>query len=163
MTLESWGGVTGSNFSIQGVNSTCNPMFGSVKNGFGPKQALSIFSHWLKMERSQNWPDLRSPISKLWDIHFIDTVACNICWKFQGDSSVGVALTNIKTFMGWGRLTWHGDLTLRDLGLKFSQYVRKRCMIRCAKNGGAARRCFLTIWKKNGRGGLNTPPQQGEG
>ena len=29
---------------------------------------------WLIMERLLNWPDLRSPISKLRDIHFIDTV-----------------------------------------------------------------------------------------
>ena len=50
------------------------------------------------MERSQNWPDLRSPISKFWDINFIDTLACSNHWKFQGNRSVGVALRNIQTF-----------------------------------------------------------------
>ena len=38
------------------------------------KRRLSFFSHWLIMKRSQNWPNLMSPISKLRDMHFIDTV-----------------------------------------------------------------------------------------
>ena len=33
-----------------------------------------------------------------------------------------------------GHLTCLGDLTLPDLDLKFSQHMRKRCMVRCAKN-----------------------------
>ena len=60
--------------------------------------------------------------------------------------------------MRWGHLTWPGDLTLRDLGLKFLQHVRKRCMIRCAKNDGAARRRFWTIWKKPEGGRFSTTP-----
>ena len=59
--------------------------------------------------------------------------------------------------MRWCHLTWPVDLTLRDLGLKFSQPMRKKCMIRCAKNSGAARRRFLAIWKKR-RGALKSPP-----
>ena len=62
--------------------------------------------------------------------------------------------------MRWGHLTWPGDLTLRDLSLKFSQHVRKRCMIRCVKNGAAARRRFWTIWKKP-EGGSQQPPPAG--
>ena len=37
--------------------------------------------------------------------------------------------------MRWGHLTWPGDLTLCDLGLKFSQHLRKRCR-QSGKNGG---------------------------
>ena len=40
---------------------------------FVQKKRLSFFSHLLIMERSQNWPDLRSPISKFRDTRFIDT------------------------------------------------------------------------------------------
>ena len=93
-------GVIGHNISTQGVNSTSNPMFESVLNVFCSKEAHFIFLllTYIIMERSQNWPDLRSPISKFWDIYFIDTVACSNRWKFQGNRSVGIALTNIQTF-----------------------------------------------------------------
>ena len=53
--------------------------------------------------------------------------------------------------MRWGHLTWPGDLTLRDLGLKFSQHVRKRCMIRCAGQSGKNRK----------GGGSQHPPPAG--
>ena len=65
---------------------------------FVQKRRLSIFSHWLTMERSQSWPDLRSQISKLWDIHFIDNVTNTNPWKFQGDRFFGLAMTSIETF-----------------------------------------------------------------
>ena len=58
--------------------------------------------------------------------------------------------------MGWGHLTWPGDLNLRDMGLNFSQHVRKRCMIRCARNGGLRTAVFVKIWKN--RGGFSTTP-----
>ena len=73
MTLATWRGVTDRNIPTKGVKSTCNLMFESVTNGFLPKEAPFIFFYWLIMERSQNWPDLGSPISKFRDIHFIDT------------------------------------------------------------------------------------------
>ena len=48
---------------------------------------------------------------------------------------------------------------MSDLGLKFSQSVRKRCMNSCAKNGGAPRRRFSAIGEKpEGGGGVQTPP-----
>ena len=46
---------------------------------------------------------------------------------------------------------------MSDLGLKFSQSVRKRCMNTCAKNGVAPRRRFLAISEKP-EGGVQTPP-----
>ena len=120
------------------VKSTCNPMLERVSNDFRPKETPFVFPHWLIMERSRNWPDLRSPISKFGDKHFIDTVTDINRWQFQGDRSFGVAMMSIQTFfLRWGNLAWPGDLTLSDLGLKFSQHVRKICMNRFAKNGGA--------------------------
>ena len=92
---------------------------------FVQKKRLSIVSHWLIIERSQNWPELRSRISKFWDKHFIDTDTGINRWKFQRYHSVGVAMASIQTFMRWGHLTWPGDLTLSDLFLKVSQHMRK--------------------------------------
>ena len=76
------------------------------------KRRLSFFSHWLIMERSQNWPNLRSPISKFWDIHFIDTLACSNRWKFKDYRLIGVALRNIQTYYEVRSLdvTWWPDL-----------------------------------------------------
>ena len=44
-------------------------------------------------------------------------------------------------------MTWPGDLTLSDLGLNFSEHVRKKCM---KKNGKAV--CQKPKKKKTGRG-----------
>ena len=82
------------------------------------------------------------------EIYILYTCICINRWKFQGNYSVGVALTSIWTFYAVWSLGVSGDLTLGDLGLKFSQHMRKRCMIRCAKNGNL---------EKTG-GGLNNPP-----
>ena len=62
------------------------------------KKRLLILSHWFIMGRLQNWHDLKSHISKFRDIHFIDIVTCIKLGKFQGDCSVGIAMTNIQTF-----------------------------------------------------------------
>ena len=86
------------------------------------------------MERSQNWPDLGSRISKFRDIHLIDTGTGVNRWKFQGYRSFGVAVTNIQSFSRWSHLTWPAGLTFSELGLKFSQHLRKRGTKRCAKN-----------------------------
>ena len=39
MTLVKGGGVTGRKIPIQGVKSSCNPMFESVSSGLRPKKA----------------------------------------------------------------------------------------------------------------------------
>ena len=61
---------------------------------------------------SQNWPDIRSPISKFRDKHCIDTVTDSNGWKFQGDQSFGVAMTNIPTFSEVRSIdvTWRPEL-----------------------------------------------------
>ena len=55
---------------------------------FVQKRSISIFSHWLIMEKSQNWPDLGSPISKFRDTLFKDNVVDINRGKFQGNRSV---------------------------------------------------------------------------
>ena len=53
---------------------------------------------------------------------------------------------------------------MSDLGPKFLQSVRKRCMNSCVKNGGAPRRRFPAFSEKSeGRGGVQTPPRPGAG
>ena len=82
MTLAIWRGVPVTIFrlrmSILLVNR-CLRVFWMV---FVQKRRLSFFSHWLKMERLQNWPDLRSPISKFRDVRVIDTGTNTNRWKF---------------------------------------------------------------------------------
>ena len=80
---------------------------------FVKKRRLSIFSRWLIMERSQNWPERRSPISEFWYINLIDAVTRINCWKFQGNRSVDVAMMRIHTFYEvrsldvlWWVVTW---------------------------------------------------------
>ena len=160
MTLVTWRGVIGHNIPTQGVKSTSNPMFIVFWMIFVQKRRLSFFSHWLIliMERSQIWPDLRSLISKFWDIHFIDTVTCSNRWKFQGNRSVGVAWTNIQTFYEvrsldvtwWPDLAWPGSEIFTTCAEQMYDKV-------CQKRRRCAQPFFLTIWKKR-RGVLNNSP-----
>ena len=130
---------------------------------FFQKRRLSFFSHWLIMERSQNWPDLGSPISKFWDIHFIDTLACSNRWKFQGNRSVGVALRNIQTFYEvrsldvtwWPDLAWPGSEIFTTCAEKMYDKV-------CQKRRRAAPP-FLSYSQKTSWGGVQTPPPAGRG
>ena len=102
------------------------------------------------MERSQNWPDLRSPISKFRDIRFIDTYWYGYqSLKASRESFSRCSFDEHSNFL-WGEV-WPGDLTLSDLVLKFSQHMRNRCMNRRAKN------CFWQAGRKQ-KGALNSPP-----
>ena len=119
------------------------------------KRRLSFFSYWLIMERSQKWPDLWSRISKIRDIHFIDTGTCMYqMLKVSRWLSIWCRYDEHSNFF-WGEVTWR-DLTLSDLGLKFSQHMRKRCINRYTKNGGSAPP-FLRYLRKTWRGCSNTP------
>ena len=149
MTLVTWRGVIGHNIPTQGVNSTSNPIFESVLNVFCSKEAPFVFLQFT-MERSQNWPDLRSPISKskFWDKHFIDTLACSNRWKFQGNRLIGVALRNIQTFYEmrsldvtwWPDLRWPGSKIFREGGERMPGKVCQKwlCPILKQLQGG----CF---------------------
>ena len=98
-----------------------------------------------------------SPISKFGDIFFIDTVTCINHWKFQGNHSVGVALTSIQSLYEVRSL----DVTRRpDLvwpgSESFTTYAEKMYDKVCQKR----LRCgplFSGNLKKT-EGVLNNPP-----
>ena len=117
-----------------------------------------FFSHCLIMGRSQNWPDLRSPRSKIRDIRFVAIDVLMISWKLYIDRPRTVFTVASQIFSGGRvRLTWPGDLTWGDPGIKFSEMVRNWWLIRYAKNGGTKRRRFFAIREKP-HGGVPPPP-----
>ena len=123
---------------------------------FVPKRRISILFHWLIMERSQNWPDLESPISKFRDMHFMDTVTYINRWKFQGDRPVGVmvAMTSIQTFSELRSLdvTWWPDLEWSG------------CEICTCADKMYEQVCQKTAARKTLRGrGVQTPSRHGAG
>ena len=132
--------------------------------GFVQNRRFSIVSHWLTMEMSQNWPDLRSPISIFWDIHFIGTVTYINRWKFQGNRSVGVVLMIIQTFYDLRSLdvTWWPDLAWPGSEI-FTTFAKKMYDKLCRK-----RTVFWGGYLEKTEGCLNNnnntpPPHQGEG
>ena len=100
------------------------------------------------MGRSQNWPDLKSPKSIIKDMHFVATNNLMISWKFHIDCSKPVAPVASQTFLEVGSLdlTWWPNL--RWPGDNFLGNEWKGWLIRYAKNGGAARRCFYAMLEK---------------
>ena len=123
------------------------------KNQQGEADSAPPSGARVKMERSQTWPDLGSPISKFRDKHFMDTVTDINHWKFQGDRSFGLAMANIQFFSEVRSLdvTWWPDL--ESPGSEILQHVWKR-MNRCAKMGAPP---FFRYLRKT-RGVLNTGP-----
>ena len=105
--------VTGRNISTLCINSTCNPIFESLSNGFLLKQAPFIFSRWLigyGEVAKLTWPwviDIKnSEIYILWIL-----VLISIAESFKViDNSVWLWRA-FKLFLRWGHLTWPGDLT----------------------------------------------------
>ena len=138
--------------------------FHSYKFKIKHKTGSLIFAHWLIMGRSRKWPDLRSPISKIKDIHFVGTDDLITFLKFHNFSSNTVAGARLYFFfVRYGHLTWPGDLTLHDPGSKLSQKLPKRWEIRYVK---IRRRCappFSCYPRKTaggGGGGAQTPPSR---
>ena len=110
------------------------------------------------MERLQNWPDLRSRISKFWDIRFIDTGTDINRWKFQGDRSFGVAMTNIQSFSEVRSLdvTWWPDLEWPGSEI-FTKCAEKMYEQLCQKRRRSTPP-FSSYLRKTWRGCSNTPP-----
>ena len=67
VTLRVTGAIFGFSVSIL-PTSRCLRV---SRMAFVQNRRLSIFSHWIIIERPQNWPDLRSPISKFRDTRLI--------------------------------------------------------------------------------------------
>ena len=68
-------------------------------------------------------------------------------------------LRSLKVRSPFFILTWPGDLTFGDLGLKFLHKVSNSILSRYWKNGGDARRRFIAISEKpEGRAFFAPPP-----
>ena len=154
MTWNDFGDMTGegSLVAIFRLRLSSLPVTRVFRMVFFQKRCLS---HWLIIERSQNWPDPGSWISKFRAIHFIDTSGDWYRYqllKVSRWSGIWCSYDDHANFF-WGEVTWR-DQTMSDLGLKFS-HVRKRCMNRYAKNGG----CFLDRYlRKTWRRVFKYPP-----
>ena len=149
--LATWRRVTGHNILTQVVKYTLNPIFERVLNDFRPKEAPFMF---LLLTYNGEVAKLTWP----WVAHIkIPRYTFHRYW--YGYPSLKVSRQSFsrcsfdkQTLYRWGHLTWPGDLTLRDLDLKFSQHMQKRCMNRYTKNGGA-----LDIRVKPDGGRKNAP------
>ena len=106
------------------------------------------------MGRSQKWPDLRSPISKIRDICFVGTDDLIIFRKFQNFPWNIVAVARLESYFVVGSLdlTWWPDLTWHLVEI-FTKVAEKMGDKVGEKPGGAARRRFFAILKKTWGGG----------
>ena len=145
---------------IQGVKSTCNPMFESVSYGLRPKESsfdfLPLKLRGRKIDRTLSQWYQNSEIY----VHFIDAVKDINRWKFQRDPPFGVAITGIQAFSEvrsfdvtwWTDLEWPGSKIFKSCAEKMYKKV-------CKKNhGGAPRCCFWDICKKNLKDMSKHPP-----
>ena len=81
-------------------------------------------SHGLIIGRSQNWPDIRSNMYKIQDIHFVDHVTLNNLCKFYSDRSIDVSRGRVLFYSQVGSLdlvTW----PLMTWSCFFSTYAEK--------------------------------------
>ena len=82
-------------------------------------------------------------------------------WNAEGLKPIGYLvwpLRSLKVRNPFLTLTWPGDLTFGDLGLKFSHKVWNSIVSRYWKNGGAARRRFSAIREKPEGRAFFAPP-----
>ena len=113
------------------------------------------------MGRSQKWPDLGSPISKIQDIRFVGTDDLIIFRKFHNFPWNIVAVARWESYFVVGSLdlTWWPDLTWPWAEI-FTKVAEKMGGKVGWKPGGAARRPFFAILEKpeGGGGRSNAPP-----
>ena len=83
-------------------------------------------------------------------------------WNAEGLKPIGYLvwpLRSLKVRNPSLNLSWPGDLTFGDLGLKFLHKMWNSIVSRYCKNGGAARRRFFAIREKpEGRAFFASPP-----
>ena len=82
-------------------------------------------------------------------------------WNAEGLKPIGYLvwpLRSLKVRNPFLTLTWPGDLTFSDLGLKFLHKVSNSIVSRYWKNGGAARRRFSAIREKPEGWAFFAPP-----
>ena len=112
------------------------------------------------MGRSQKWPDLRSPISKIRDIRFVGTDHLIIFWKFHKFPRNIVAVARLESYFVVGSLdlTWWPDLTWHWVEI-FTK-VAEKMGGKVGENPAALRAAVFSLSSKNLRGGgrSNAPP-----
>ena len=116
------------------------------------------------MGRSQKWPDLRSPISKIRDIRFVGTDDLIIFRKFHNFPWNIVAVVGLEIYFVVGSLdlTWWPDLTWHWVEI-FTK-VAEKMGDKVGENPAALRAAVFLLSAKNLRGGRsNAPPPAGRG
>ena len=113
------------------------------------------------MGRSQKWPDLRSPISKIRDIRFVGTDDLIVFRKFHNFPWNIVAVARLESYFVVGSLdlTWWPDLTWHWVEI-FTK-VAEKMGSKVGENPAALRAAvfFFLLSSKNLRGGgVQTPP-----
>ena len=108
------------------------------------------------MGRSQKWPDLRSPISKIRDIRFVGTDDLIIFRKLHNFPWNIVAVARLESYFVVGSLdlTWWPDLTwhLVEIFTKVAQKMGGKV----GENPAALRAAVFSL--TGGGGGVQTPP-----
>ena len=119
------------------------------------KRGSWVFAHWQVMTWAghENWPDLRSRISKIQDILYklyeLLASSCSKSLKTWVQNCGSGRMPNLlNCVLRWRHITWPGGLTWYDLGSKFSHKMRKGWMNSYAKYGGASRRRYYAICEK---------------
>ena len=110
------------------------------------------------MGRSQKWPDLRAPISKIRDIRFVGTDEFIIFWKFHNFPWNIVAVARLESYFVVGSLdlTWWPDLIWHWVEI-FTK-VAEKMGGKVGENPAAPRAAVFSLSSKNLRGGVQTPP-----
>ena len=110
------------------------------------------------MGRSQKWPDLRSPISKIRDMRFVGTGDLIIFRKFHNFPWNIVAVARLESYFVVGSLdlTWWPDLTWHWVEI-FTK-VAEKMGGKVGENPEALRAGVFSLSSKNLRGGVQTPP-----
>ena len=99
---------------------------------------LIFCPNWLIMGRSQKWPDLRSPISKIRDIRFVGTDDLLIFRNFHKFSWIIVAVARLECIFVvgsfyltcWPDLTWHCVVIFTNVAKRWGvrwPKTRRRC------------------------------------
>ena len=111
------------------------------------------------MGRSQKWPDLRSPISKIRDIRFVGTGVLIIFRKFHNFPWNIVAVARLGSYFVVGSLdlTWWPDLTWHWVEI-FTK-VAEKMGGKVGENPAALRAAFFRYPRKTWGGRSNAPPE----
>ena len=106
------------------------------------------------MGRSQKWPDLRSPMSKIRDIRFVGTGDLIIFRKFHNFPWNIVAVARLESYFVVGSLdlTWWPDLTWHWVEI-FTK-VAEKMGGKVGENPAALRAAVISL----SSGGVQTPP-----